>query len=84
MSDIQLRVGSEPHELVTNLLEDGSISQKEFDSFFDGAQAFFIEAVRYAMEWLPVKDKLIKAARFLNFDNRTNADLKDVEYFVKQ
>ena len=44
---------------VWKLLEEGDISQAQVTKFYDGAQAFYVQAMEYALENLPMNKGML-------------------------
>lgn len=66
------------------LLEEGSISASDESKFYESVRAFYVQAMQYALENLPLRDPLLRNARFLNFESRNSATFSQVEYFVER
>ena len=43
-----------------------------------------MRAMEYALDNLPLKDDLLKSARFTKFQERENASFSQIQYFVKR
>ena len=52
--------------------------------FYKSVRAFYVQAMKYALDNLPVKDPLLRNARFLSFKNKDDATFSQVEYFVER
>ena len=66
------------------LLEEGDISAADQTKFYASVRAFYIQAMHYALENLPLKDHLLQNARFLNLESKNSATFSQVEYFVER
>ncbi|XP_041470149.1 uncharacterized protein LOC121419757 [Lytechinus variegatus] len=82
LSDDNLMIGFATKNLVKKLLDEGSISPHQQSRFFQSVRAFYCRAFSYAVEHLPLDDRLLKNAAFVNFMRRENATLSEVEFFV--
>ena len=47
-------------------------------------KTFYIQAIKYALDNLPVKDALLKSAKFVDFRSEDNATFSQVEFFVER
>ena len=53
--------------------------------FFDGVRCFFFKmALEYSFQIFPLNDPLLKAATFINFEQRATADPLHAEFFVNR
>ena len=66
------------------LLEEGDISPAQVTKFYQSARAFYVQAVKYALDNLPIKDYLLRNASFVSFKSREKASFSQVEYFVER
>ena len=66
------------------LLEEGDISQAQVTKFYDGSPAFYVRAMEYALENLPMNDEMLRNAAFVSFRSRESANVSQVEYFVER
>ena len=66
------------------LLEEGTISSAQVTKFYQSVRAFYIQAMMYALDNLPLKDDLLKNANFVNFKSQENTRFSQVEYFVER
>ncbi len=83
-SDDELFIGDETEKLLTELLDDGDITPYQMKKFYDGARAFYKEAARYACKNLPMHDKVLQNATWVNFEKRDDAKFEQVEFFIKR
>ena len=63
------------------LQQDSDISATDVKRFYVGVRAFYIPAVDYAIDNLPLNDTLLKNAEFIYFPKREQATISQV-YFV--
>ena len=80
--DGSLFVGIITLQLLTKLEQDGDISSTDAKRFYKGVQAFYLSAVDYAIDNLPLNDTLLKNAEFVYVPKREQATLSQVVYFV--
>ena len=52
------------------LLDDGEISSLQVTQFYKGVRAFYVRALEYALDNLPLKDDLLKNASFVSYKKR--------------
>jgi len=69
---------------VRKLFEEGDISKAQATKFYDGAPAFYVRAMEYALENLPMIDVTLRNAAFVSFRSRESANFSQVEYFVQR
>lgn len=67
---------------VRKLLNEGDIGQSQVTEFYKSVRAFYVRAFEYALDNLPLKDELLRNARFTSFTAKDNALFSQVEYFV--
>lgn len=65
------------------LLDGGDVSQFDKVKLFKSIRAFYVEAMTYALENLPLRDNLLRNAKFLNFEAKDTANISQVGYFVR-
>lgn len=83
-TDARLQIGLITQQKVKSLLDDGDVSPVQVSRFFDGARCFYEKAMEYGLKSLPFNDPLLKAATFINFEQRANADPLHAEFFVNR
>ena len=64
------------------LLDNGDISERQYDTFFAAARAFLVKAAEYLLKWCPFQDELLRSATWLDFEHRLDKSFSSVEYFV--
>jgi len=79
-----LLVGIVTKTCVRKLLEEGDIGQAQVTKFYDGAPAFYVPAMEYALENLPMNDEMLRNAAFVSFRSKESANFSQVEYFVQR
>ena len=67
--------------LPQKLLDDGEISSLLVTQFYEGVGAFYVRALEYALDNLPLKDDLLKNVSFVSY-KKEDALFSQVEYFV--
>lgn len=75
-------VGFATKALLRKHFDEGSISDHQQSKFYQSVRAFYSRAFSYAVEHLPLDDRLLKNAAFVNFRRRESAVLSEVEYFI--
>ncbi|XP_061571349.1 uncharacterized protein LOC133424833 [Cololabis saira] len=78
----KLNVGFTTRGTLNRFLEAGDVSSDQAQQFHQAALAFLVGAVDYAMAKLPLKDALLKHARFVDVQLRAECGVEDVLYFV--
>ena len=58
------------------------ISVNQVKKFYTGVRLFYLSAVDYAIENLPLNDSLLKNAEFVYYPKRVQATISQVVYFV--
>ena len=59
-SDSQLEVGLETRCQINQMFNNGEISQRQKNKFYNSARAFYERAFKYALDNLPHSDELLK------------------------
>ena len=72
--------------LLEKLLNEGDITNQQFNRFLTVARAFHIRTYEYALDNIPRNDDLLINARVLNFETRRSAStsIDQLLYFIKQ
>ena len=83
-SDEDLFIGFGTRLCLRNLEDEGDISPAEAKKFYKSARAFYVRAMEYAIANLPLKDELLKCAKFVNVSSRESATFSEVQYFVQR
>lgn len=78
----KLNVGFTTRATLNRLLEAGEVTSQKAKQFQQAALAFLVRAVEYAMDKLPLKDALLKHARFVDVQLRAECGVEDALYFV--
>ena len=66
------------------LLDEGDNSAAVATKFYASARVFYVKAMEYAIANLPLKDNLLRNAKFVSFKSRESARFPQVEYFVQR
>ena len=82
--DHSVFIGISTRAAVRKLLEEGDIGPSDTSRFYRSVRAFYVQAMKYALDNLPIKDSLLRNARFLNFKAKDDATFSQVEYFVER
>lgn len=69
---------------LNKLVNEGDNSSEQTTKFFKSTRAFYERAMEYALANLPLKDELLKSAKFVNIPSRDSATFSLVEYFVQR
>ena len=80
--DQSIFVGIMTKRVLQKLLDDGEISSLQVTQFYKGVRAFYVRALEYALDNLPLKDDSLKNASFVSYKKRDDASFSQVEYFV--
>ncbi len=79
------RLGSSLTRRLSPFLKEETLTHGRWLGFFyKGTRAFFEKAVEYSLQSLPLNDVLLQNARFINFEQRMQADQLQAEYFVER
>ncbi|XP_039653059.1 uncharacterized protein LOC120557088 [Perca fluviatilis] len=78
----KLNVGFTTRATLNRLLEAGDITPQEVQLFQQAALAFLVRAVEYGINKLPLKEALLKHAKFVDVQQRTECGVEDALYFV--
>ena len=62
-------------QLVLKLEQDGDIGVTQVKKFYKGVRLFYLSAVDYAIENLPLNDSLLKNAEFVYYPKRVHATI---------
>ena len=69
--------------LLWKFLEEGDVTSVHV-KFYNSAGAFYVQAMEYTLDNLPLKDHLLRNAKFVHFQSRESATFSQVEYFVER
>ncbi|XP_060764178.1 uncharacterized protein LOC132873016 isoform X2 [Neoarius graeffei] len=78
----KLNVGFRTRATLNRLLEAGDVTPQQAERFHQAVLAFLTGAVEYAMAKLPLKESLLKHARFVDVQQRADCEVNDAAYFV--
>ena len=62
------------------LLNEGKISERSYDTILLAAQAYFKASFQYVLEKFPVNDGLLQHAKWINVAKRSEAEWGSVEF----
>ena len=82
--DYSIFVGISTRATLRKVLEDGDIGPCDEKKFYQSVRAVYVQAMKYALDNLPVKYTLLKNAKFVNFRVKEDATFSQVEYFVER
>ena len=71
--DQSIFVGIMTKRVLQKLLDDVEISSLQVTQFYKGVRAFYVRALEYALDNLPLKDDLLKNASFVTYKKREDA-----------
>ncbi|XP_062848412.1 uncharacterized protein LOC134310716 [Trichomycterus rosablanca] len=77
-------IGFTTRATLSRLLDAGDITPQQVERFHQAALAFLIGAVEYAIVKLPLRETLLKHARFVDVQQRTECEVNDAAYFVER
>ena len=63
------------------LLNEGDITERTYNDLFVAAQAYFKAALGYVLKKFPLTDEVLKHAKWINVQNRSEAKWESVEFF---
>ena len=66
------------------LIDNGDVTRTTEKKFYQAVRSFYCTAVAYALKNLPLNDKVLQNAQFVNFSSREEALFSQVEYFVNR
>ncbi|KAJ4932560.1 hypothetical protein JOQ06_010978 [Pogonophryne albipinna] len=78
----KLNVGFITRMRLNHLLDAGDITAQKVELFHTASLNFFVKAVEYALQRLPLSEPLLKHARFLDVRQRAEYGVEDALYFV--
>ncbi|XP_060774407.1 uncharacterized protein LOC132884566 [Neoarius graeffei] len=84
LSGQKLNVGFTTRATLNRLLYAGDVTPQQVERFHQAVLAFLTGAVEYAMAKLPLKESLLKHARFVDVQQRADCEVNDAAYFVDQ
>ena len=82
LTGYKLNVGFITRVRLNHLLDAGDITAQKVELFHTAALNFFVKAVEYALQRLPLIEPLLKHARFLDVRQRAECGVEDALYFV--
>ncbi|CAL8242182.1 unnamed protein product [Merluccius merluccius] len=77
----KLHVGFTTRATLNRLLEAGDITPQEVQLFQQAALVFLVRAVEYSISKLPLKEALLKHAKFVDVQQRAECGVEDALYF---
>lgn len=84
ISDKDLFIGMVTKTRLRKLFDEGDVGQAQVTTFYKAVRAFYMQAMQYALDHLPLDDDLLRNATFVNFRSRETVHLSHVEYFVER
>ena len=83
LKDGQLFIGFVTRQLLNKLVDEGYIDERKRDQLCQAVRHFYQQAVLGTISKLPLQDDTLIHARFVDFFQRENASLEDVEFILK-
>ena len=80
--DDALFIGIMTKTLLNKGLNDGDITPRQVEVFYQAVRCFFVTAVKYALDHLPFKDAVLENASFVNIESRDSCHVSQLAYFV--
>lgn len=68
--------------LLKKSLDEGGITQRDVEKFYDGVRIIFITTYNYCLKWLPLDHSFYKSCAFVNFDEQDSFSFTDVENVI--
>ena len=81
--DNTIYIGISTRQLLNRLIDNGEATHTE-ERFYQAVRAFYCTATDYALKHLPLNDRVLQNARFVNFKSREAALFSEVEFFVNR
>lgn len=82
VNNSKLVIGFMTKQKLDQLFNDGDITCRQRDAFFNAIKCFLIRATEYLLKWCPLEDELLTHAKWLCFEDRLESSFNSVEYFV--
>lgn len=79
-----MNIGFITRAKLNRLLDGGDITPRQMEKFHEAALAFLIKAVEYALKKLPLREPLLKHAKFVDVRQRLECGVDDALYFVER
>ena len=83
-ADGKLGVGFTTGQTLKRKLAEGGITNTQVKKFYAAVRAFFVRAVEYAIQKLPLNEPLLEHATFVDFKKRETSNFVSVQYFVQR
>ncbi|XP_058941996.1 uncharacterized protein [Pocillopora verrucosa] len=80
----EIHLGGTTKFTLQRLLNQGEISQTAYTRFLTAAHEYFKAAFQYVLSKFPITDELLKHARWINVQKRSQAKWESVEYFLSR
>ncbi|KAJ8404444.1 hypothetical protein AAFF_G00337110 [Aldrovandia affinis] len=78
----KLNIGFTTRAKLNKLLDAGDITSRQVEKFHEAALEFLMKAVQYALQKLPLREPLLKHARFVDVRQRAECGVEYALYFV--
>ena len=80
--DGKLQISIVTQQRAKLLIDEGAVPPLNVSTFYKVVRSFFETAVEYSLKNLPHDDAALENVRFINFEQRMQADQLQAEYFV--
>ena len=81
--DQELHIGFLARNALRLLEHEGDVTTHQVKVFYQAVRSFYIQATDYALQNLPLKDEILKNARFANVPQREHAYVSQIEYLYR-
>ena len=75
-------IGLMTKQLLQKFLNNGDVAVCDAKKFFTGVRSFYVATTRSILATYPLKDDVLKHAKFIDFERRKRCTFQSVEYFV--
>lgn len=75
-------IGFTTKQKLRTLKTGGKISEEQIEEFYDSIKVFYIKAVNYLLENLPLDNEIIKHAAFVDFEKREKLNFDSVQVII--
>ena len=77
-------IGFMTKQQITKMLNDGDVDARKVTDFFEAVRQFYEMATAESLAKLPLDDKLLLHARFVDFFQKEDSFFENVEYFIEK
>lgn len=79
LDNSKIFVGFMTRQVLRQLLDGGDLANSEVSKFYRGVRQFYVKSTEYIIATYPMKDDLLRHARFLNFEKRISSGFDSIE-----